>query len=73
MDQNKRTHREKFNEHMDEVLDSFPIESTMETLNESIVTEKELEHLDQHISHVLHEVRKRSREKREECLAQKKK
>ena len=33
MDPNKRTHRENFNEHMGELLDSFPIESIMENLN----------------------------------------
>ena len=40
MDPSKRTHREKFNEHMNEVLDSFPIESMIAEMSENKVTEK---------------------------------
>ena len=59
MDPKKRTRREKFNEHMNEVLDSFPIELKMANLSEATVIEKELEQLDQDISYVLHKVRKK--------------
>ena len=40
MDPNKRNHREKFNEYMNEMLDSFPIELMMANMSESTVTEK---------------------------------
>ena len=49
MEPNIRTHREKFNEHMDEVLHYFPTDSIMANLNEATVIEKELEQLDQDI------------------------
>ena len=43
LDANKRVYREKFNEFMDEALDSFPLESTVQHVNNSIVTQKERE------------------------------
>ena len=43
LDPTKRTLRKKFNEHVDEMLDSFSLESTMQKLNVSKVTKKELE------------------------------
>ena len=53
---NKRTHREIFNEHVDEILDSLPLELTAQKLSISIVTKKELEQLYQDISFVLNKV-----------------
>ena len=49
MEPNERTHREKFNEHINEVIDSFPIELMIGEMSEATVIEKELEHLDQDI------------------------
>ena len=61
---NKRTHREIFNEHVDEILDSLPLELTAQKLSISIVTKKELEQLYQEISFVLNEIRKNRRLKK---------
>ena len=72
MDPRKRTHREKFNEHMNEVLDSFPIESMIAEMSETTVTEKELEQLDQDISYVLQKVRKKIEGKKEEYRTRRK-
>ena len=52
-------HKEKFNKNVNEVLDSFQIESMIAEVSEATVTEKELEQLDQDISCVLHKVRKK--------------
>ena len=49
MEPNERTHREKLNEHINEVIDSFPIELMIGEMSEATVIEKELEHLDQDI------------------------
>ena len=53
LDPNKRMHREKFNERMDETLDSIPLESTVQNMSTSTATHKELEQIDQDISFVL--------------------
>ena len=58
LDPRKRTPREKFDENVDEILDSFPLESTIQKLNVSTVTKKELKKLDQDITFVLNKVRK---------------
>ena len=73
LDPNKRTHREKFNEHMDEILDSFPLELPVQKLNISTVTKKELEQLDQDISFVLNKVRKKIEGQKRGMLHSKKK
>ena len=43
LDPNKRTDRGKFNEFVDETLGFFPLESTVQNVNISIVTHKNLE------------------------------
>ena len=58
IDPNKRTHKEKFNGHMNDVLDSFPTELMMGNLSEAIVTEKEFEQIGKDVSYVLHKVQK---------------
>ena len=45
LDPRKRPYSEKCNEHVDEMLASFPLESTMQKPNASTVTKKELEHM----------------------------
>ena len=58
LDPSKITHREKFNKHMNERLDSFPLELTMQKLHASTLTKKELEKLNQDISFVFNKVKK---------------
>ena len=58
LDPNKRTHREKFNEHIDEILDTFLLESTVDNLTISTVIHNELEQIDQDMSFILNKFRK---------------
>ena len=55
----KRSHMNKLDEHMDENIDSIPLESTIQNINVLAVSKKELEQLDQDITFVLNKVRKR--------------
>ena len=58
LDHNKITYREIFNQHMDEMVDSFPLESTKKKLNMSTLKRKEIKVLDQDITFSLSKVRK---------------
>ena len=52
-------HIETFNEFVDEILDYFPLELTVQNVNVSTVTHKDLEHADKEIYFVLNKFRKK--------------
>ena len=64
VDPNKRTHREKCNEHIDEMLDSIPLQSIAQNASISTASHEELEQTDQDVSFVLNKVRIKQRSRK---------